>query len=156
MYKFLKTLHPGGIRTRDLLLRWPLCHAAMGNFGLLFTESRNVTQIMSKRHGAGGLTRKSTLDLFSMKFIESVVFSWQCFLPISFSEKSKQNFGWSSTTDKMGQKKCPLGGERFKGSTFRCRLTNCRPSKCREKVKKCRKNVEKGWQCRHPNCPIGE
>jgi hypothetical protein len=32
MYKFLVTLHPGGIRTRDLLFcrrtRWPLCHAA--------------------------------------------------------------------------------------------------------------------------------
>jgi hypothetical protein len=32
MYEFLKTLHPGGIRTRDLLFyrrtRWPLCHAA--------------------------------------------------------------------------------------------------------------------------------
>jgi hypothetical protein len=32
VYKFLKTLHPGGIRTQDLLFcrrtRWPLCHAA--------------------------------------------------------------------------------------------------------------------------------
>jgi hypothetical protein len=32
MYEFLKTLHPGGIRTRDLLFcrwtRWPLYHAA--------------------------------------------------------------------------------------------------------------------------------
>jgi hypothetical protein len=31
LYKDLKTLHPGGIRTRDLLFcrrtRWPLCHA---------------------------------------------------------------------------------------------------------------------------------
>jgi hypothetical protein len=34
MYKFLKTLHPVGIRTRDCLfsrwMRWPLCHAATG------------------------------------------------------------------------------------------------------------------------------
>jgi hypothetical protein len=32
VYKFLKTLHPGGIRTRDSLFcrrtPWPLCHAA--------------------------------------------------------------------------------------------------------------------------------
>jgi hypothetical protein len=36
MYKFLKTLHPGGIRILDLLFwrrtRWPLCHAARALF----------------------------------------------------------------------------------------------------------------------------
>jgi hypothetical protein len=34
MYKLLKTLHPSGIPTQDLLFcrrtRWPLCHVAMG------------------------------------------------------------------------------------------------------------------------------
>jgi hypothetical protein len=35
MYKFPKTLHPGEIRTNDLLVlrmtRWPLCHAVTGS-----------------------------------------------------------------------------------------------------------------------------
>jgi hypothetical protein len=42
LYKFLKTLHPGGIRTRDLLFcrqtRWPLCHYATGSSNNLFLK----------------------------------------------------------------------------------------------------------------------
>jgi hypothetical protein len=40
MYKFLKTSHPDGIRTRHLLFcrrtRWPLCHAARATSTFLF------------------------------------------------------------------------------------------------------------------------
>jgi hypothetical protein len=45
MYKFLKTLHPGGIRTLDHLFcrrtRWPLCHVVYKN--LAWTEGHKVS-----------------------------------------------------------------------------------------------------------------
>jgi hypothetical protein len=60
-YKYLKTLHPGGIRTQDLLFcrqtRWPLCHAArapkqtyVGTYGTYMTDqSQNLYQCLGRR-----------------------------------------------------------------------------------------------------------
>jgi hypothetical protein len=43
MYKFLKTLHPGGNRTRDLLFcrrtRWPLCDAARATLYIVLAHA---------------------------------------------------------------------------------------------------------------------
>jgi hypothetical protein len=54
MFKFLITLHPRGIRTRELLFcglsRWPLCHAARANFKTLF-HRKNYVLIFDKKLG---------------------------------------------------------------------------------------------------------
>jgi hypothetical protein len=52
MYTFLKTLHHGGIRTRNLLFcsrtRWSLCHATRALGLLFYIHRKSFVLILSK------------------------------------------------------------------------------------------------------------